>query len=310
MDPLGTAHVSYADTLSSLVHRSRPAGATTWAGGVFLKGSATTANWSAIPKWVQMGPSLTTWIGLDTSGSPNIGWTTTGYNQLYEGVGLARRVANAWTHQVSYLPSLKPVGPQVPQMNGVSAYRAAFDTAGRPYHAWIGGEQTVAPAQPRAHLQVTTPSFCTIVTSTHGWLRLLDLAVENSGRLHLLYSAADPKDQAPRLLLATSDKGGAWSLEELTWTSAMPDGVLHHAALALDQDGAPHVALSAYPRNTKPTEQTLVVGTRVKDQWSFSVVSQGLPFGSHGAFDLVAERSVSYLAYFDSEALKVSRICH
>jgi hypothetical protein len=220
-----------------------------------------------------------------------------------------------WTHQVSYLPQLTDVeSAALPPMRGVFSYRMAFDSAGAAYHAFTTGEQTVAPAKPRTHLTVVTPSLCLTVTASHDPIQLLDLAADGQGDLYLLYSRKAPYEKAARLVYYALSAKGATVQLELPWHKAISgdmslvEGTLDEAALALDPDGEMHVAVMVTPRGAKPSARTLVVGaTKNRIPSLFSVVERGLP---PAAFDLAAERGVSTVAYFDDAALKVRRVCH
>lgn len=237
-------------------------------------------------------PDVRTWLGLDKGGAARVAWAnlTGNVKELEQ----AQQTATGW----------KVSSTKLPGMFGAMSFAAAHDGAGGLHQAWVRGEQTIAPAQPRTFLEYRRPQKAAeVVIAKHGSaIQIQDLYVDPAGHAHLVFLRHDSGPGKAQPVYATNAKG-KWMVTPLKLPSCGGNVTARHMAVFADAQGRAHVAITG--ERGPGAQGVLLVGNNTNNTWSFRTVDKD----ATGAVDIAVRYGIAFVGYFGPTSFRVARVC-
>lgn len=156
--------------------------------------------------------------------------------------------------------------------------------------------------------QLDPPATESVATKGTSSFQPLAVAVDASGRPHVLYQARRMDAQFHTAIYHAVRSANGWVSEELAIPVMFNQGP--KAALAFDSAGKVHFALvGSYPQQPVTKESwvnksALLVGRQGATGWSFQIVDQD----ATGAVSIAVSSSAEHVAYFGEHAFKLATL--
>jgi hypothetical protein len=229
-------------------------------------------------------PDVKTWLAVDAEGNPHLVWARlSGHvTELWH----ADRTASGWTNNKQLL------------LEEPYSFVASFDQRGELHQAWTETPHSpVTYRSPGGAVKTVAPS------TDHAVVK--HLTVDWMGKAHLAYIVWPTSASAPRIHYATN-RSGSWRIDELSKLPAVQSFLVDRIAVAVDDQGAAHLAMSgATVKGGEGPARALFVGSNRSGTWVFKRVDRE----ATGAVSIAVRHGVAYVSYFGSDTFRIARVC-